>query len=235
MVEHAAVAAGDDRLVIAAAVGAVPVEHEAGLAEHGLGRADFLAGVAGHEAGLAEEGQAAADNNGQCAPIYWNNRQHGWYTKVCPDHWESKPRYMSIDAGEVYSFVSVEDADRLAKEKLDEEAEEAYRKELKARCERKGLDYEEELERHLATVQEKRAKEALKEEKAAAKAAQKKEKAKAKEEARLASMSEEKRASYEERKAKKAAREEASWEKEKERGEASYRKMKEELARYEAR
>ena len=124
---------------------------------------------------------------------------------------------------------------KLEQEKLDEEAEEAYRKELKARCERKGLDYEEELERHLATVQEKRAKEALKEEKAAAKAAQKKEKAKAKEEARLVSMSEEKRASYEERKAKKAAREEASWEKEKERGEASYRKMKEELARYEAR
>ena len=47
------------------------------------------------EKALAEEGQAAADNNGQCAPIYWNNRQHGWYTKVCPDHWESKPRYMS--------------------------------------------------------------------------------------------------------------------------------------------
>lgn len=75
------------------------------------------------EKALAEEGQAAADNNGQCAPIYWNNRQHGWYTKVCPDHWESKPRYMSIDAGEVYSFVSVEDADRLAKEKLDEESQ----------------------------------------------------------------------------------------------------------------
>lgn len=132
-------------------------------------------------------------------------------------------------------WVPPETRVKLEQEKLDEEAEEAYRKELKARCERKGLDYEEELERHLATVQEKRAKEALKEEKAAAKAAQKKEKAKAKEEARLASMSEEKRASYEERKAKKAAREKASWEKEKERGEANYRKVKEELARYEAR
>lgn len=75
------------------------------------------------EEALAKEGQAAADAGGECLPVYWNTRQHGWYEKKCPEHWESKPHYFSMDAGEVYSFVSEEDADRKAKELLDERSQ----------------------------------------------------------------------------------------------------------------
>lgn len=71
-----------------------------------------------------ERGQAEADANGTCSVIYWNERQHGWYTKTCAEGWKSKARYKEMEAGKVYSFVSVEDANRLAKEKLDKEAQE---------------------------------------------------------------------------------------------------------------
>lgn len=72
---------------------------------------------------LKSEGQAEANRVGECKKIYWNERQHGWYSKTCAEGWKSKERYKEISAGEVYSFVSVEDANRLAKEKLDEEAQ----------------------------------------------------------------------------------------------------------------
>ena len=72
---------------------------------------------------LMIDGQAEANLKGQCSPIYWNERQHGWYKKTCRAGWSSPERYKSLDAGTVYSFVSVEDANALAKEKLDEEAQ----------------------------------------------------------------------------------------------------------------
>lgn len=72
---------------------------------------------------LRSEGQAEANLSGTCSTIYWNERQYGWYKKECREGWSSKERYRSIDAGTVYSFISVEDANRLAKEKLDEEAQ----------------------------------------------------------------------------------------------------------------
>lgn len=59
MVEHAAVTAGYDRLMITASVGAVLVEYETRLAQHRLRRTNVLAGVAGHESGLAEERKVA--------------------------------------------------------------------------------------------------------------------------------------------------------------------------------
>lgn len=72
---------------------------------------------------LAVEGQAEANLRGECKPIYWNERQYGWYKKRCQEGWESIERYKVMDAHTVYSFVSVEDANRLAKEKLDKEAQ----------------------------------------------------------------------------------------------------------------
>lgn len=72
---------------------------------------------------LMAEGQAEADARGTCSVIYWNERQHGWYSKTCAEGWKSKQRYKELSAGTVYSFVSVEDANRIAKEKLDEESQ----------------------------------------------------------------------------------------------------------------
>lgn len=75
------------------------------------------------EEALASEGQAAANTSGECKTIYWNERQHGWYKKACGEGWDSKERYRTISEGTVYSFISVEDANRIAKEKLDEESQ----------------------------------------------------------------------------------------------------------------
>lgn len=71
---------------------------------------------------LLEEGQALADANGECLPIYWNTRQHGWFSKKCREGWKAPEKYMSIDAGKVYSFVGVDDANDKAMHKLTMES-----------------------------------------------------------------------------------------------------------------
>lgn len=82
---------------------------------------------------LKSEGQAAANASGECKNIYWNERQHGFYSKKCRPGWKGPDKYKSKDAGTVYSFVSVEDANRIAKDILDKEAQEWV--EENTRCE----------------------------------------------------------------------------------------------------
>ncbi len=110
------------------------------------------------------------------------------------------------------------------------ENEHAYLESLKAKCERKGLNYEEEAKKHNDKVAEQKskneAKQKLKEEKEAAKKAKTEEKKAAK----LASLSPEQIAKRKEREAKKLARDEEKWEIERKKGQEYYEKIQAELA-----
>ncbi|MGN0814810.1 MAG: MFS transporter [Candidatus Coproplasma sp.] len=112
-----------------------------------------------------------------------------------------------------------------------EESERIFAEELKVKCEKKGLNYEEELEKHVKQVEEQRAKQAEKkriaEEKSAAKAKQ----AEEKKAARLASLTPEQLAAREEKARKRSAREDALWAEELIKGEAYYAKIQAELAK----
>lgn len=94
---------------------------------------------------LKKEGQAKADAEGECKPIYWNERQKGWFKRSCPYGYISEEKYFSISAGQVYSFVSVEDANLKAKEKLEADAMEYVNtyiecKPENSRCDEDALD-----------------------------------------------------------------------------------------------
>ncbi len=110
------------------------------------------------------------------------------------------------------------------------ENEHAYLESLKAKCERKGLNYEEEAKKHNDKVAEQKskneAKQKLKEEKEAAKKAKTEEKKAAK----LASLSPEQIVKRKEREAKKLARDEEKWEIERKKGQEYYEKIQAELA-----
>lgn len=118
---------------------------------------------------------------------------------------------------------------------MDIEAEEIYRKELKERCEKKGLDYNTELEKHIEAVRIKEEKQAEKERLAAIKAEKKAKIAADKKAEKLAGMAEEQRAKYEARLAERERRDEEKWQKEKAEGEVYFEKMQKALAEYEAR
>ena len=119
--------------------------------------------------------------------------------------------------------------------RMDAEAEEIFRKELKDRCAKKGLDYQTELEKHIEAVRIKEEKQAEKERLAKIKAEEKAKIAADKLAAKLAKMTPEQKRRVEERKARREAKDEAAWQKEKVRGEAIYNKMQAELAEYEAK
>ena len=110
------------------------------------------------------------------------------------------------------------------------ENEKAFVENLKAKCRNKGIDFEQELEKHNAQVADKKAKSEeknrLKEEKQAAKL----EKAEQKKAERLAKLSPEQLAKREERISAKNERDEKSWEVEKQKGEEFYQKIQAELA-----
>ena len=116
--------------------------------------------------------------------------------------------------------------------KSDEEAEAAYRKELMERCEKKGLDYEAELNKHLAVVQEKADKAAEKERLAQEKEAQKQRKAEAKEAARLAKLTPEQKEKEEARRLAQEKKLDEKWAKEQEKGAVTYEKMQRSLKAY---
>lgn len=118
---------------------------------------------------------------------------------------------------------------------MDIEAEEIYRKELKERCEKKGLDYNTELEKHIEAVRIKEEKAAEKERLAAIKAEKKAKIAANKKAEKLAGMAEEQRAKYEARLAERERRDEEKWQKERAAGEVYFEKMQKALAAYEAR
>lgn len=73
---------------------------------------------------LIQEGQAKADAEGVCKNVFFSAAQHGWYNRKCPEGWASEKRYRIIEAGAAYSFDSQEDADKKAKEMLNERASE---------------------------------------------------------------------------------------------------------------
>lgn len=110
------------------------------------------------------------------------------------------------------------------KAKLDEEKylienEEAFIESLKAKCEKKHLNFEDELAKHNAKKEEKENKSKAKKEAQENKQMLAKQKAKEKEEQKLASMSCEKRIAKEEKDKAKAAKFEEKWQKELEAGE----------------
>ncbi len=107
----------------------------------------------------------------------------------------------------------------------DEEAEEIFRKELKVRCEKKGLDYTSELNKHIESIRVREAKKAEKERLAAVKAEEKEKRAAEKQAAKLAKMMPEQLAKREARIERRKARENAAWEIERVKGEEIYNKM----------
>ncbi len=109
--------------------------------------------------------------------------------------------------------VWVEPEVRAAEEQrqLDAEAEEIYRRELKERCEKKGLDYNTELEKHIEAVRIKQEKQAEKERLAKIKADEKAKLAADKLAAKLDKMTPGQREKYEARKKIAAMRDEYSW------------------------
>lgn len=130
--------------------------------------------------------------------------------------------------GEVWAEPEVRAAEE--QKRLDAEAEEYYRKELKERCQKKGSDYEAELQKHEDALRAKEEKQAEKERAAKEKAAKKAERLAQKREAKLAAMTPEQARRAQERKAARKARDEAAWQKEKAAGELVYQKMQAQLA-----
>ena len=130
--------------------------------------------------------------------------------------------------GEVWAEPEVRAAEE--QKRLDAEAEEYYRKELKERCQKKGSDYEAELAKHTEALRAKAEKQAEKERAAKEKAAKKAERLAQKREAKLAAMTPEQARRAQERKAARKARDEAAWQKEKAAGELVYQKMQAQLA-----
>ena len=135
--------------------------------------------------------------------------------------------------GEVWAEPEVRAAEE--QKRLDAEAEEYYRKELKERCQKKGSDYEAELVKHTEALRAKEEKQAEKERAAKEKAAKKAERLAQKREAKLAAMTPEQAKRAQERKAARKARDEAAWQREKAAGELVYQKMQAQLAAAEER
>ena len=123
-------------------------------------------------------------------------------------------------------WLPAEERNRLEMERQDAEAEEIYLEELRKKCEKNGLDFEAEAEKHRKAAAQKKAEAEAKQKKAEEKEAAKAEKQREKLERRLAAMSPEKLEKYK----KKEAKEEARWQKEKAKGDAYYEKTQAQLA-----
>lgn len=118
---------------------------------------------------------------------------------------------------------------QLEQEELDRQAEEAFVKELKERCEKKGLDFDAELAKHQRMLAEKKAKSEEKERIAEEKRITKERKAEEKRAARLAKLTPEQLEAREQKRKRREERDERFWLAESEKGEAHYRKMQLEL------
>lgn len=129
--------------------------------------------------------------------------------------------------GEVWAEPEVRAAEE--QKRLDTEAEEYYRKELKERCQKKGLDYEAELQKHEDSLRAKAEQQEAKERAGKEKAAKKAERLAQKREAKLSAMAPERIKRMQERKAAREARDEAAWQREKAAGELVYQKMQAQL------
>lgn len=145
----------------------------------------------------------------------------------------SRQRAKVESRGEVWVEPEIRAAE--AQRQQDAEAEMYFRKELKERCEKRGLDYNTELEKHIEAVRIKQEKQAEKERLAKIKAEEKAKLAADKLAAKLAKMTPEQRRKAEERKTRREAKDEAAWQREKSEGEIIYQKMQAELAAAEAK
>ncbi|MGN0744687.1 MAG: MFS transporter [Christensenellales bacterium] len=111
------------------------------------------------------------------------------------------------------------------------ENEKAFEENLKIKCEKKDLDFDAELEKHKAQVQQKKEKAGEKKRVAEQKQAERLAKAQAKQAEKRAKLTPEQLAKIDERKAKKAERDEKNWLEESRKGEAFYNKIQAELAK----
>ena len=111
-----------------------------------------------------------------------------------------------------------------------EESERIFAEELIVKCEKKGLNFEDELEKHNKVVAETRTKQAEKKRLATEKADAKAKKAEERKTAKLAKLTTEQLAKREERTKRRQERDDASWAIEREKGEAYYQKIQAELA-----
>ncbi len=126
-------------------------------------------------------------------------------------------------------WIAPEERARLEQEQFDRESEEIYARELKEKCDKKGLDYDVEMAKHIEQVEQKKAKIADKQRLAEEKASIKAQKAEEKRQARLAKKTP---AQLEKAEIRAKIREEklnAYWEKEKALGELYYNKIQDEL------
>ena len=132
-------------------------------------------------------------------------------------------------------WLPAEERNRIEMERQDAEAEEIFLEELKKKCEKKGLSFEEEVEKHRLAVLEKKTKMEEKQKVAEIKNQEKELKAKEKHEQKLAKMTPEQLAKHNARLEKRKERDEAHWLKEKAKGDAYYTKTQAALLKYEQR
>ena len=127
-------------------------------------------------------------------------------------------------------WIAPEIQAEIDEKKFLEEGERIFAEELKAKCQKKGLNFEEELEKHNKQVSEQREKQENKKRLAEEKAAAKAKKAEERKTAKLAKLTPEQLALREERAKKRQERDDAAWAIELEKGEKYYQKIQAELA-----
>lgn len=127
-------------------------------------------------------------------------------------------------------WISPEIQAEIQEKNFLEESERIFAGELKAKCQKKGLNYEEELAKHNKQVAESRAKQAEKKRIAEEKAATRAKQAEERHAAKLVKLTPEQRKIREEKAQKRKAREDALWAEELKKGEAYYANIQAELA-----
>lgn len=127
-------------------------------------------------------------------------------------------------------WISPEIQAEIDERRFIEESEKIFAEELKVKCEKKGLNYEAELEKHKTQIAEQRAKQLEKKRLADEKSSAKLKKTEEKRAAKLAKLTPKKLAAKEAKAKKRQEREDVAWKIELEKGEAYYRKIQAELA-----
>lgn len=127
-------------------------------------------------------------------------------------------------------WVAPEVLAEIEEKRFMEESERIFAEELKVKCEKKGLNFEQELEAHNNKVAEQRAKQAEKKLIANEKAAAKQKAAEEKRAAKLAKLTPEQLAKREQKANLRAEKNDAAWARELAKGEAYYAKIQAELA-----
>ncbi len=127
-------------------------------------------------------------------------------------------------------WISPEIQAEIDERRFVEESEKIFAEELKVKCEKKGLNYEAELEKHKTQITEQRAKQLEKKRLADEKASAKLKKTEEKRAAKLAKLTPKQLAAKEAKAKKRQAREDVAWKIELEKGESYYRKIQAELA-----